>query len=697
MAESWAPQTPPTRPHFLQRHHRMDSFPTDNTSELSLSFDEGDTPGSGCGMPESISLGALPMFLLQEGNRKSFPQFPESPESTYGFAPPMSRTVASPPPRLQLLGNISGGVTGFESHRQRHSSSDSWDSQLSTPIRPPSFETPLLSSKPSFLSEEDETLVGHGATPPNKRTLRPVMSFSSATSTVLASPLSDVFSPGPGSASCSISTATSGSSRRSPCLDEFPTEVGGMASLDLEEPDRILLTSLPEESASSISLTVDADPYIQPALEIDSSLPVHTPARVYPAKPHTPKSSISSVPCSPVGTTHRRAFSGARELFAPSSSNGTSASGRLRSSSVNSGPRDLIEQAARSRSASVSAGASLAPSMHGAARSLNSMQSKESFRTKFAHLPGYVTFLREITLEIWIDQEGFRAIRPQFELHRYTPGQLAPITPGLRISASPKSPKTVRPRTAQLPMSSPRKAGEESRRPSTSGSAPVAAELSRQQFLENWGLAEFTMSKRKGWHFHHGVAEADPMLRRLTINGVEDRDYLSREASLSVRTNGVYTVRGTEDHGRFSWKFEYLVEDRRGQSGAIISGEKTLVPLSFSCSPELLIPEQGKKVGLLRVMKKSVTPKISSAKMDPVLLPSASTSSVDKDKSKKFDTFSKIVRPKSFKSPRRLVASVGSRRAVDRSEDVTENGHRRASSFSNMRPDLKQILGDGLY
>jgi hypothetical protein len=25
------------------------------------------------------------------------------------------------------------------------------------------------------------------------------------------------------------------------------------------------------------------------------------------------------------------------------------------------------------------------------------------------------------------------------------------------------------------------------------------------QFLRNWGLAEFTMKKRQGWNFHHGV------------------------------------------------------------------------------------------------------------------------------------------------------------------------------------------------
>jgi hypothetical protein len=70
------------------------------------------------------------------------------------------------------------------------------------------------------------------------------------------------------------------------------------------------------------------------------------------------------------------------------------------------------------------------------------------------------------------------------------------------------------------------------------------------------------------------MVDSEPVLRRLTINGVQDRDYLSREAFLSVKSNGVYTVKGTEDRGRFEWKLEYLVEDRRGSSGAVIQGEK---------------------------------------------------------------------------------------------------------------------------
>ncbi|KAF9518502.1 hypothetical protein BS47DRAFT_1338187 [Hydnum rufescens UP504] len=39
-------------------------------------------------------------------------------------------------------------------------------------------------------------------------------------------------------------------------------------------------------------------------------------------------------------------------------------------------------------------------------------------------------------------------------------------------------------------------------------------------------------------------------------------------------------------------------------------------PLCFMCSPKLLNPECGKKIGLLQVVKKSVSPKISASKVD---------------------------------------------------------------------------------
>lgn len=49
---------------------------------------------------------------------------------------------------------------------------------------------------------------------------------------------------------------------------------------------------------------------------------------------------------------------------------------------------------------------------------------------------------------------------------------------------------------------------------------------------------------------------------------------MSRQASLSVKKNGVYTVSGAEDRGRLPWRFEYLVTDRKDIGGRSMSGEK---------------------------------------------------------------------------------------------------------------------------
>ncbi|KAF8602279.1 hypothetical protein BDV93DRAFT_557534 [Ceratobasidium sp. AG-I] len=897
-----SPQTPPCRSP-IHRHRRLESFPTDNIHEGSeIGVDDEDV---GFGMPESISLGAFPVFLLQEspgssGIIKSVPQFPESPESTYGFQSPATRAAYHKHKRLSQLHSAGGEAIDYSG------SISSWGSQGSTPTKAPhhvdgvrigsdrnlprgELERKLSLAKAGMefgrrlYPDEDETLVGHGGD--TKKPLRPIiLGLASSTSTSLISPQSDIFSAG--STACSISTS---SSRFSPketyaTLDDypdkpfdfipdgFPTEVGGTASLDLQERPYLEPTITNQKefeyldpgaelfaiegsisgatrpcvttSGSNSGFALPATHIPTPTHEIEApsawalgriafsdqaeinagpSGEDHALSRPFlkqssynhlvqclhsrPRSPHLgkPQQSVSNssqsgserssertVAFSP-GTNNptvaesqpgrRRALSVAserlrelrEELISQSGD-----SGRLRSGSVSSqdnghtvrwveSSNNLIEQAARSRSNSASGSVPYIlpipqePANIGATtRTLSSSASKDSLRTKFANLPTYVTFLREITLELWIDQEGFRAVRPQFELHRYTPGQRSQVR-SIRLGSgssptaertanlflAPSSPvrdkhQPTRPRTAQPPSTPPR--AVDARRPSSSESSrcslrSASPEVSRfspksssfgqeveqlkPQFLENWGVAEFTMKKRRGWNFHHGMVDGDPMIRRLTINGVEDRDYLSREASLSVRSNGVYTVKGSEDRGRFSWKFEYLVEDRRGPTGAIIQGEKTLTPLTFSCAPELLIPEQGKKVKLLHVMKKSMAPKLSALKMDPPLVPGAPGGTPIEEHphggsgsvGKTFETLAKIVRPSTGKSrsdtPKlgclpayspfqtpvhqaRSVSATTPQSGPSRSTDGDEGGGRRAASFSSQRPDLKKLLGDDL-
>jgi len=61
----------------------------------------------------------------------------------------------------------------------------------------------------------------------------------------------------------------------------------------------------------------------------------------------------------------------------------------------------------------------------------------------------------------------------------------------------------------------------------------------------------------------------------VTINGEEAKDFISRQASLTIKTNGLYTLQGTEEKGKLFWKLEYIVEDRRAPAtGTPIPGEK---------------------------------------------------------------------------------------------------------------------------
>ncbi|KAI0652313.1 hypothetical protein C8Q79DRAFT_936983 [Trametes meyenii] len=186
-------------------------------------------------------------------------------------------------------------------------------------------------------------------------------------------------------------------------------------------------------------------------------------------------------------------------------------------------------------------------------------------------LPAALSWLGGTCIELWVDQEGFRAIRPRFRLAHYT----AP-PPG----------------------------------------TPTADVLTH-------GVAAFRPLRCHSAVYHHGALDSAPVLRRLTMAGNEERDYISRHASLTIKENGVYAVSGTEwvedhhSHGhggphQLSWRFEYAVDDLRTHGGrrAAANGEKTLVPLSFSCSPVLL--EHGKRIKLMHVLKKNITPKLSA-------------------------------------------------------------------------------------
>jgi hypothetical protein len=194
------------------------------------------------------------------------------------------------------------------------------------------------------------------------------------------------------------------------------------------------------------------------------------------------------------------------------------------------------------------------------------------------------------------------------------------------------------------------------------------------------GIVDFMPVNRQIFIFHRSTLDSSPVLRRITVNGDEGRDYLSRQASLTLK-NGVYTVRGHEipslssfadstditisDAGanaRLKWKLEYMVQDRRADtSGKILNGEKNFTPLTFSCSPLLLHSLQGKKVRLMHVVKKSVTAKILAEKLEPPKPP--------------------ISQPVLLRSSLKANMNL-TRNAVHHSKKGTWNMHRRAYSHA---------------
>ncbi len=179
-------------------------------------------------------------------------------------------------------------------------------------------------------------------------------------------------------------------------------------------------------------------------------------------------------------------------------------------------------------------------------------------------------WLEDVYVEFLIDQEGFRAAHPIF---RY--------------------------------------AGTVRLRPSTHAPSDV--------------MAQFKPIVRQVFHFHYAPFETPPILRRVTLNGDDAHDYVSRQGLLILKTNGVYVLHGHEmptghdsDAPKLRWQFEYLVDDRVADtSGKVMVGEKTLTPLTFSCSPTLLLPAQARKNSIMHVFKKGVAPKLHSEKLQP--------------------------------------------------------------------------------
>ncbi|KAF4573223.1 hypothetical protein EYR40_003694 [Pleurotus pulmonarius] len=199
--------------------------------------------------------------------------------------------------------------------------------------------------------------------------------------------------------------------------------------------------------------------------------------------------------------------------------------------------------------------------------------------------PDTLPWLKDIAVDLLIDQEGFRSVQPIFKLTGYS---------------------------------------------------PQARSLHPEGQDCDGGVVEFMPVHRKTYNFHYAPFDSPPILRRVMVNKQESRDHISRQALLNIKDNGVYTVRGVETATfsvpyakegsgslyahvdcKMRWKFEYLVANRRlEKTGRFLDGEKTLTPLTFACSPLLLHPKQGKKVKLMHLVRKTVAAKLVAEKME---------------------------------------------------------------------------------
>ncbi|KAG8959005.1 hypothetical protein FRC03_008549 [Tulasnella sp. 419] len=213
-------------------------------------------------------------------------------------------------------------------------------------------------------------------------------------------------------------------------------------------------------------------------------------------------------------------------------------------------------------------------------------------------LPTTLEFLRDAVLDLYIDQEGFRAIRVEMVLVKH------------RSKRNPETAKALHSRASSFSHQS------------LSGSM---LELALGDLDKD--MVEFRTKTKEAYNFHYGTLDSQPVLRRVALNGEEETDYISRQASLSLRGKGIYNVEGTEGKFRIPWRFAYMVEDRQTAIGTSVPGEKVLIPLSFCCSPSLFDPERAMKVKLLHVVRKSVTPKISSSRIKPPRVPVSPTKS----------------------------------------------------------------------
>ena len=119
------------------------------------------------------------------------------------------------------------------------------------------------------------------------------------------------------------------------------------------------------------------------------------------------------------------------------------------------------------------------------------------------------------------------------------------------------------------------------------GFREVEASLVFARFIPDTHSFEYLVAQKAPLPYNCSKMQNDPVLRKLMVPVYGEKDFLTRQACLSITNNGVWEVCGKEGRNGL-WRFTYEVEDRLSLTGKAKPGEKNIVPLRFTCSPEVL-------------------------------------------------------------------------------------------------------------
>ncbi|KAG8829323.1 hypothetical protein FRC18_009392 [Serendipita sp. 400] len=321
--------------------------------------------------------------------------------------------------------------------------------------------------------------------------------------------------------------------------------------------------------------------------------------------------------------------------------------------------------------------------------SLLSPYSVSPYRGGTSTIPA-VDCAKGLRVELWIDQEDHRMIRAAFTFKRHIPQH-------------PSIPAIQRPLTAHT----------------------IASKSSKDKdrFWDSVtpaGLVDFRPSGKQIGTFNCGKTSRDATIKRLIVDGKDDKDYLSHNIILPLKENGVYVVYGFEYERKrkgssrvFVWKFEYTVEDKTSPHASFqgIPGEKLVRPVSFICSPEMLASSQKMTVSVMHLLGKKFTSALKAQKIQPPAIPSslpfiatgtefgASSRSSSRRRSRISNAVQSLSRPTTPASDKRLKMDPRTRRGSDAGYirpiipgTMNEPAHRNASDTGDL-PSMEPAHG----